>query len=67
MDIKRRNFLKAASGLGAGLATSEVLHKPVLAGKESIQAQSPVTTTSLSTTAHGTPSTNCPSCCSRAV
>lgn len=49
MDIKRRNFLKAASGLGAGLATSEVLHKPVLAGKESIQAQSPVTTTSLST------------------
>ncbi|MEH1768872.1 twin-arginine translocation signal domain-containing protein [Nostoc sp.] len=24
MDIKRRNFLKAASGLGAGLAASEV-------------------------------------------
>ncbi|MEH1839943.1 MAG: aldo/keto reductase [Nostoc sp.] len=49
MDIKRRNFLKAASGLGAGLAASEVLLKPVLAGNESIQAQSPVTTTPLST------------------
>lgn len=49
MDIKRRNFLKAASGLGAGLAASEVLLKPVLAGNELIQAQSPVTTTPLST------------------
>ncbi|MEH1902001.1 MAG: aldo/keto reductase [Nostoc sp.] len=49
MDIKRRNFLKAASGLGAGLAASEVLLKPVLAGNESIQAQSPATTTPLST------------------
>lgn len=49
MDIKRRNFLKAASGLGAGLAASEVLLKPVLAGNESIQAQSPVTATPLST------------------
>ncbi|WP_375514801.1 aldo/keto reductase [uncultured Nostoc sp.] len=49
MDIKRRNFLKVASGLGAGLAASEVLLKPVLAGNESIQAQSPVTTTPLST------------------
>ena len=49
MDIKRRNFLKAASGLGAGLAASEVLLKPVVAGNESIQAQSPATTTSLPT------------------
>ncbi|MEH2003848.1 aldo/keto reductase [Nostoc sp.] len=49
MDIKRRNFIKAASGLGAGLAASEVLLKPVLAGNESIQAQSPATTTPLST------------------
>lgn len=49
MDIKRRNFLKTASGLGAGLAASEVLLKPVLAGNESIQAHSPATTTPLST------------------
>ncbi|MHC5822289.1 MAG: aldo/keto reductase [Nostoc sp.] len=49
MDINRRNFLKAASGLGAGLAASKVFLKPVLAGNESIQAQSAVTTTPLST------------------